>query len=154
MMATVASWSIARPRSTASPSTVAPSAALARPRPMLAAISSPVTPVGYSRADPSGSVIVISGALIVARLPGPLPGPGDDSHRTRAGARRSRAVSERPGRRVTDTLPAERRDRQEGASMASATAELTMSATPDAVWAVLRDFHGLPSWMPGIEKSV
>ena len=38
--------------------------------------------------------------------------------------------------------------------MASATAELTMSATPDAVWAILRDFHGLPTWMPGIEKSV
>ena len=37
--------------------------------------------------------------------------------------------------------------------MASATAELTMSATPDTVWAILRDFHGLPSWMPGIEKS-
>ena len=37
--------------------------------------------------------------------------------------------------------------------MASATAELTMSATPDAVWAVVRDFHGLDSWMPGIEKS-
>ena len=38
--------------------------------------------------------------------------------------------------------------------MATATAELTMSATPDAVWAVLRDFHGLDDWMPGIEKSV
>lgn len=38
--------------------------------------------------------------------------------------------------------------------MASATAELTMSATPDAVWAILRDYHGLPKWMPGIEKSV
>ena len=38
--------------------------------------------------------------------------------------------------------------------MASATAELTMSATPDAVWAVVRDFHGLDGWMPGIEQSV
>jgi carbon monoxide dehydrogenase subunit G len=38
--------------------------------------------------------------------------------------------------------------------MASATAELTMSATPDAVWAVVRDFHGLATWMPGIEESV
>ena len=37
--------------------------------------------------------------------------------------------------------------------MATATAELTMSATPDAVWAILRDFHGLDTWMPGIEKS-
>jgi mxaD protein len=38
--------------------------------------------------------------------------------------------------------------------MASATAELTMSATPDAVWAVVRDFHGLGEWMPGIDESV
>jgi carbon monoxide dehydrogenase subunit G len=37
--------------------------------------------------------------------------------------------------------------------MATATAELTMSATPDAVWAILRDYHGLDTWMPGIEKS-
>ena len=38
--------------------------------------------------------------------------------------------------------------------MASATAELTMTATPDAVWTVVRDFHGLAGWMPGIEESV
>lgn len=38
--------------------------------------------------------------------------------------------------------------------MATATAELTMTASPDAVWAVLREFHDLPSWMPGIEESV
>jgi carbon monoxide dehydrogenase subunit G len=38
--------------------------------------------------------------------------------------------------------------------MASATAELTMSATPDAVWAVVREYHGLATWMPGIEESV
>ena len=38
--------------------------------------------------------------------------------------------------------------------MATATAELTMSASPDTVWAVVRDFHGLADWMPGIEKSV
>jgi carbon monoxide dehydrogenase subunit G len=38
--------------------------------------------------------------------------------------------------------------------MASATAELTMTATPDAVWAVVRDYHGLAGWMPGIEESV
>ena len=38
--------------------------------------------------------------------------------------------------------------------MASATAELTMSASPDAVWAILRDYHGLASWMPGIDESV
>jgi carbon monoxide dehydrogenase subunit G len=37
--------------------------------------------------------------------------------------------------------------------MASATAELTMSSSPDAVWAVVRDYHGLQGWMPGIEKS-
>ena len=29
-----------------------------------------------------------------------------------------------------------------------------MSASPDTVWAVVRDFHGLADWMPGIEKSV
>jgi mxaD protein len=37
--------------------------------------------------------------------------------------------------------------------MAKATAELTMTATPEAVWAVVRDFHGLGGWMPGIETS-
>lgn len=37
--------------------------------------------------------------------------------------------------------------------MATATAELTMTATPDAVWAVVRDFHGLAGWMPGIDSS-
>ena len=37
--------------------------------------------------------------------------------------------------------------------MAKATAELTMTATPDAVWEVVRDFHGLAGWMPGIESS-
>jgi len=36
--------------------------------------------------------------------------------------------------------------------MAKATAELTIEATPDAVWAVVRDFHGLDTWMPGIES--
>jgi len=35
--------------------------------------------------------------------------------------------------------------------MAKATAELTIQATPEAVWAVVRDFHGLDTWMPGIE---
>ena len=38
--------------------------------------------------------------------------------------------------------------------MASATAELTMSASPDAVWAIVRDYHQLHTWMPGIENSV
>jgi carbon monoxide dehydrogenase subunit G len=38
--------------------------------------------------------------------------------------------------------------------MATATAELTMSSSPDAVWAVVRDFHGLADWMPGIDESV
>ena len=98
---------------------------------MLAAISPPVTPVGYSRAEPSGSVIVISGALIVSRLPAGPSRPGDDS------AAYSRAVDSE-----TEEPP-----------MASATAELTMSASPDAVWAILRDFHGLPNWMPGIERA-
>jgi carbon monoxide dehydrogenase subunit G len=38
--------------------------------------------------------------------------------------------------------------------MASATAELTMTASPDAVWAIVRDYQGLDTWMPGIEESV
>jgi len=37
--------------------------------------------------------------------------------------------------------------------MAKATAELQMKASPDAVWEVVRDFHGLGNWMPGIESS-
>lgn len=37
--------------------------------------------------------------------------------------------------------------------MATATAELTTTATPDAVWAIVRDFHGLAGWMPGIDSS-
>ncbi len=37
--------------------------------------------------------------------------------------------------------------------MAKATAELQMKASPDAVWEVVRDFHGLGAWMPGIESS-
>ncbi|HZJ27876.1 MAG TPA: SRPBCC family protein [Acidimicrobiia bacterium] len=37
--------------------------------------------------------------------------------------------------------------------MAKETAELTMTTAPDAVWAVVRDFHGLDGWMPGIESS-
>jgi carbon monoxide dehydrogenase subunit G len=37
--------------------------------------------------------------------------------------------------------------------MAKATAELKMKASPDAVWEVVRDFHGLAGWMPGIESS-
>jgi carbon monoxide dehydrogenase subunit G len=36
--------------------------------------------------------------------------------------------------------------------MAKATAELTTTAAPDAVWVVVRDFHGLDSWMPGIDS--
>ena len=38
--------------------------------------------------------------------------------------------------------------------MASATAELTMSAAPEKVWAIVRDYQGLDAWMPGIEESV
>jgi carbon monoxide dehydrogenase subunit G len=36
--------------------------------------------------------------------------------------------------------------------MASATAELAMTSTPEAVWAVVREFYDLASWMPGIES--
>lgn len=35
--------------------------------------------------------------------------------------------------------------------MSTATAELAMNATPDAAWAVVRDFYGIGGWMPGIE---
>ena len=35
--------------------------------------------------------------------------------------------------------------------MSTATAELAINATPDAVWAVVRDFYGIGGWMPGIE---
>ena len=38
--------------------------------------------------------------------------------------------------------------------MADATAEITINATPDAVWAVVRDFHGLKTWQPGIDAVV
>lgn len=37
--------------------------------------------------------------------------------------------------------------------MATATAQLDIDSAPDAVWAVVRDFHGLANWMPGIESS-
>ena len=37
--------------------------------------------------------------------------------------------------------------------MAKHTAELEMKAAPDAVWEVVRDFHGLGDWMPGIDAS-
>src|SRR3954467_11332737 len=64
MIATRASWSIGRFRSYHSSSppsrvTCAASAALARPRPIDAAISPAVTPCSCSRVEPSGSVIVI-----------------------------------------------------------------------------------------------
>jgi carbon monoxide dehydrogenase subunit G len=36
--------------------------------------------------------------------------------------------------------------------MAKATAELTTTASPDTVWTVVRDFHGLQAWMPGIDS--
>ena len=35
--------------------------------------------------------------------------------------------------------------------MATATAELAMNATPDAVWALVGDFTGIGTWMPGID---
>lgn len=36
--------------------------------------------------------------------------------------------------------------------MAEATAERTIDAPPEQVWAVVREFHGLDRWMPGIES--
>ena len=38
--------------------------------------------------------------------------------------------------------------------MADASTEITVDASPDATWAVIRDFHGLASWMPGIDELV
>jgi mxaD protein len=38
--------------------------------------------------------------------------------------------------------------------MADASTEITVNATPDATWAVIRDFHGLADWMPGIDELV
>ena len=38
--------------------------------------------------------------------------------------------------------------------MADARTEITVNASPDATWAVVRDFHGLASWMPGIDELV
>jgi mxaD protein len=35
--------------------------------------------------------------------------------------------------------------------MASRTAEISIDRPPDAVWAVVGDFGGLASWMPGVE---
>ena len=35
--------------------------------------------------------------------------------------------------------------------MSTATAELAMNATPDAVWELVGDFTGIGGWMPGIE---
>ena len=57
-IATVASWSIGPVEVDLSPSTVAATAALARPLPIDAATSPAVVPRGSSFAEPSGSVIV------------------------------------------------------------------------------------------------
>jgi carbon monoxide dehydrogenase subunit G len=38
--------------------------------------------------------------------------------------------------------------------MAEARAEIELSSAPDAVWAVVGDFGGIGSWMPGIESCV
>ena len=36
--------------------------------------------------------------------------------------------------------------------MSTATAELTMTSSPDAIWAAIGDFYGIASWMPGIDS--
>ena len=38
--------------------------------------------------------------------------------------------------------------------MADASTEIHINASPDATWAVVRDFHGLAGWMPGIDELV
>jgi carbon monoxide dehydrogenase subunit G len=35
--------------------------------------------------------------------------------------------------------------------MADARSEITVNASPETTWALVRDFHGLDSWMPGID---
>src|SRR5437762_12873425 len=57
-----------RPRSNWSPSTVAPTAALARRDPIEVATSAAVEPAGREREEPSGSVIVIVSAIVVRLL--------------------------------------------------------------------------------------
>jgi polyketide cyclase/dehydrase/lipid transport protein len=37
--------------------------------------------------------------------------------------------------------------------MAEGKAEAKIAAPPDEVWAVVGEFHGLDTWMPGIDKS-
>ncbi len=36
--------------------------------------------------------------------------------------------------------------------MADARSEITVNASPQTTWAIVRDFHGLDSWMPGIDE--
>ena len=38
--------------------------------------------------------------------------------------------------------------------MAHAQAEIVVNASPDATWSIVRNFHGLDEWMPGIEELV
>ena len=42
----------------------------------------------------------------------------------------------------------------EGGAVATARAEITISKPADEVWAIVGDFGGLASWMPGIESCV
>src|SRR2546430_2339079 len=63
---TAASWSIGRARSTHSPSTLAARASLARRLPIDAAISAAVTPRGYSRCEPSGSLTLTASAGLIS----------------------------------------------------------------------------------------
>src|ERR1700716_757874 len=63
---TAASWSIGRSRSTHSPWTLAASASLARRLPIDAAPSAAVTPRGYSRCEPSGSLTLTASAGLIS----------------------------------------------------------------------------------------
>ncbi len=38
--------------------------------------------------------------------------------------------------------------------MAHAQAEIVVNASPDATWSIVRNFHGLHEWMPGIDELV
>src|SRR5262249_13673669 len=77
MTVTAASWSIGRSRSTQSPSTLPAIASLASRFPIDWAISAAVTPRGYSRSEPSGSLMwtVSAGLIFPTTISAALFGP-------------------------------------------------------------------------------
>ena len=124
-----------------------PTAALARPRPIDAASSPPVAPVGYSRSEPSGSVIVMFGHghrvevtecgvhLLAQRLT-----VGRDS----AAATPYSAAPIRPVRRDADEEP----------PWPAPPPNSRCPPPPTRCGRSCATSTGSSSWMPGIEKSV